>query len=332
MVKYSIIIPVFNRPTEVKELLESLALQEFMDFELILVEDGSNEKCDQLVEQFSDSISIKYFFKNNTGPGDSRNYGMEKAAGDFFLFFDSDCLLPKNYLRTLDEQLQTNGFDAFGGPDAAHDSFTDTQKAINYAMTSFITTGGIRGDKKAANGFQLRSFNMGLSREVYKQVGGFCNIHPGEDPDLSYRIKAAGFKAGLIPNAFVYHKRRIDFGKFLKQVYKFGMVRVVLNKWYPEKVSPVFFLPSLFLLGSLLLILLSIVYSIAFAIPFVALATIVLLDALIKTKSITIGLMAILATYLQLLGYGYGFLKSFWLLKLLKKDERNALPSFFFRK
>lgn len=328
MPKYSIIVPVYNRPNETEELLESLAVQQFTDFELILVEDGSSETSKHLAEQYSQKIDLKYFFKENTGPGDSRNFGMEKASGDYFLFFDSDCVIPADYMSKADELLSIRKLDAFGGPDNAHESFSNTQKAINYAMTSFFTTGGIRGGKKQLDKFQPRSFNMGFSRDVYENTGGFSDIHPGEDPDLSYRIMKGGYKVGLIRECFVYHKRRIDFGKYLKQVYKFGVVRVVLNKWHPDKTSPVFVLPTLFLLGSLFC-LASATISLWALGPLAVFSVLILLDSLLQTKSVVISFKALVASFIQLYGYGFGYLKSYYLLKVLGKKERVALSSFF---
>ena len=295
----------------------------------MLVEDGSAQKSEHLVEQYADDVEIKYFFKKNTGPGDSRNFGMKQATGDYFLFFDSDCVLPEDYLQNLDDQLLKRNLDAFGGPDSAHESFSDTQKAINYAMTSFFTTGGIRGGKKQLDKFQPRSFNMGFSKDVYQKVGGFSDIHPGEDPDLSYRIMDAGFKVGLIREAYVYHKRRIDFGKYIKQVYKFGVVRVILNKWHPEKKGLVFYFPSLFLLGSLALILGAVVLTSWMLVPLLFFAVLILFDSMLKTKSLFISIKAVFASFIQLYGYGYGFLKSFVLIKVLGKNEKEALPDFF---
>lgn len=328
MPKYSIIVPVYNRPNETEELLESLAVQQFTDFELILVEDGSSETSKHLAEHYSQKIDLKYFFKENTGPGDSRNFGMEKASGNYFLFFDSDCVIPTDYMSRANELLSIRKLDAFGGPDNAHESFSNTQKAINYAMTSFFTTGGIRGGKKQLDKFQPRSFNMGFSREVYENTGGFSDIHPGEDPDLSYRIMKGGYKVGLIRECFVYHKRRIDFGKYLKQVYKFGVVRVVLNKWHPDKTSPVFVLPTLFLLGSLFC-LASATISLWALGPLAIFSVLILLDSLLQTNSVVISFKALVASFIQLYGYGFGYLKSYYLLKVLGKKERVALSSFF---
>jgi glycosyltransferase involved in cell wall biosynthesis len=330
--KYSVIVPVYNRPDEVKELLDSLCDQSMKDFELVLVEDGSTVDCKEIVAAYADFLDISYYFKPNTGPGDSRNFGMDKAQGDYFLFFDSDCLIPSDYFAQLDAALAARQLDAFGGPDNAHASFSDTQKAINYAMTSFFTTGGIRGGKKQLDKFQPRSFNMGLSRKVYETVGGFGDIHPGEDPDLSYRIMDAGFKVGLISEAYVYHKRRIDFSKYAKQVYKFGVVRVILNKWHTTKKSPVFYLPSLFLLGSIAMLLFGVLIHPIGLFPFAIFSLLIFLDCLRLSKSLAISIMAVFAAFVQLFGYGYGFLKSSWLISILGKEERKALPTFFFDK
>lgn len=328
--KYSVIIPVYNRPNEVEELLESLSQQVVKNFDIVIVEDGSTETCKEAVDARKGMLDIQYYFKTNTGPGDSRNFGMERARGDYFLFFDSDCLIPPDYFQKLDAFLAQNPTDLFGGPDREHSSFTRIQKAINYAMTSFLTTGGIRGKKKQIGKFQPRSFNMGLSREVYQKVGGFGTIHPGEDPDLSIRIVNAGFQSTLIPDLFVYHNRRIDFSKFYRQVYKFGVVRNILFKWHPQTLKLVFFLPSFFLVGSILLVLLGIFVSVWFFLPFVMLVLVLLLDALIKTGSLAIALLAIGASFIQLYGYGWGFIKSFTKLFVFKKDERVAFPEMFF--
>ena len=327
---YSVIIPVYNRPGEVEELLDSLNIQTYKNFEIIIVEDGSTEPCKTVVDRYKD-LKIEYYFKDNSGPGDSRNFGMAKATGDFLIFFDSDCIIPENYFQEVETFISKNPTDCYGGPDAAHESFSNVQKAINFAMTSFFTTGGIRGKKNNLDNYQPRSFNMGIRKEVYDALGGFSDLHPGEDPDLSYRIMNAGYKVKLIENAFVYHKRRIDFGKFSKQVYKFGVVRNILIKWYPDKFKPVYLLPSIFLIGSLILLILSISISSLFIFPLIILALLLFLEALLKTKNIFIALLAVPASFIQLFAYGFGFIKGFVKILLLKKNERQALPSFFFK-
>lgn len=329
---FSVIIPVYNRPQEVEELLDSLSKQTQRNFELVIVEDGSTDDCKAVVERYASQLDIRYFYKDNSGPGDSRNFGMAKAKGDYLLFFDSDCLIPPHYFETVEAFLQKYPLDAYGGPDTAHESFTDTQKAINYAMTSVITTGGVRGKENKLDNYQPRSFNMGISRKVYETVGGFGDIHPGEDPDLSYRIMNAGFSIGLIADAYVYHKRRIDFSKFSKQVYKFGVVRNVLMKWHPRSWKMVYFFPTAFLLGSIGLILLALLWEAIFILPLLALLLIISVDALLKTGNLKITLMAIPATFIQLYNYGWGFLKGFWLIHVLKRPERKALPGFFFQR
>ncbi len=331
MRKYSIVIPVFNRPQEVEELLASLLQQTYEHFELIIVEDGSTQRCEAVVKRYQDQLDIQYFYKENTGPGDSRNFGMAKASGDFIVLFDSDCLIPPQYFREVEKGLRQRQLDAYGGPDAAHESFSTLQKAINYAMTSFFTTGGIRGKEKNLDHFTPRSFNMGVGRAVFEQVGGFSDVHPGEDPDWSYRIMDAGFKTGLIPDAFVYHKRRIDFQKFRQQVYKFGLVRNVLMAWHPSKFKPVFLLPTLFLLGSLLLLLLAMVSSIWYLFPLGLLAGLLFADALIQTASPEIALRAVPASFIQLYGYGWGFLQGYVKIHLMGIPPREAFPKLFFK-
>lgn len=328
--KYSVIIPVYNRPQEIKELLHSLVNQTVSNFEVLIIEDGSTERCEKIVEHFAVDLDIRYYFKKNTGPGHSRNFGMARARGDYFIFFDSDCLLPPDYFETVDARLDQQPLDAFGGPDNAHPSFSNIQKAINHTMTSFITTGGIRGRKKQLDTFQPRSFNMGLSRKVYEKIGGFSPLHPGEDPDLSYRIMDGGFRVGLIAGAYVYHKRRIDFQKFSKQVYKFGIVRTILMKWHPKYTKPVYFLPVLFLMGSAGLIILSLLFSSLWLTPLLLLALFIFFEALLKTRNPVVSFLAVAAAFIQLYSYGIGFLKGIWSLWIQKKEERQVFPKLFF--
>ena len=247
---FSLIIPVYNRPDEIDELLESLVLSDYdKPFEVVIVEDGSSIPCKNNLEKFVNKLDISYYFKENSGPGDSRNFGMKKAKGDYFLIFDSDCIIPKEYLSEVSKNLQNVYVDCFGGPDKALDSFSDIQKAINFAMTSFLTTGGIRGGSEQIDKFQPRSFNMGLSKKAFEASGGFGNIHPGEDPDLSIRLWNLGFETKLFSSAFVYHKRRIDWDKFSIQVTKFGKARPILNSWYPKYSKITYFFPSAFIIG-----------------------------------------------------------------------------------
>ncbi len=251
-IHYSFIIPVYNRPDEIQELLISLENISFKNsFEVVIIEDGSTISSEKIVKKFSKTLTISYYKKPNTGPGDSRNYGMQKAKGNYFLILDSDCIIPSDYLTHVDNSLNKSYVACFGGPDAAHETFSAIQKAINYVMTSFFTTGGIRGGKKSVDKFQPRSFNMGLSREAFLKTGGFGKIHPGEDPDLTIRLWKKGFKTKLIPEAYVYHKRRISWNKFLIQVKKFGKCRPILNFWHPETSKLTYWFPSFFAIGCL---------------------------------------------------------------------------------
>ncbi|SHI82545.1 glycosyltransferase [Algibacter luteus] len=330
--QYSFIIPVYNRPNEIQELLESFeALQGDISYEIVIVEDGSSETSKQVVDTFSKSLNISYYFKENSGPGDSRNYGMKKAKGNYFIILDSDCILPKTYLVEVKKNLEKEYVDCFGGPDAAHDSFSNLQKAINFSMTSFITTGGIRGKKSSVDKFQPRSFNMGLSKKAFKASKGFGQIHPGEDPDLSIRLWNLGFKTKLIPEAFVYHKRRISWSNFFKQVNKFGMVRPILNKWHPSTKKITYWFPTLFILGLIVTVVLAvvgfnlllIVYGFYFVLAFIL--------ALIKTKNIIVSILVIPAILIQFFGYGIGFLKSTFAVSFLNKDPETHFPKLFFK-
>jgi glycosyltransferase involved in cell wall biosynthesis len=331
---FSLIIPVFNRPDEVDELLESLSQLDYKDnFEIVIVEDGSSLKCDDVVRTYEGKLHMSYYFKQNSGPGDSRNYGMEKAKGDYFIIFDSDCIIPKNYLTEVAKALNENYVDCFGGPDKALDSFSDIQKAINFAMTSFLTTGGIRGGSEKIDKFQPRSFNMGLSRKAFEASHGFGNIHPGEDPDLSIRLWELGFDTKLFSKAFVYHKRRIDWEKFSVQVNKFGKARPILNSWYPKYNKLTFFFPTLFILGLIFGIIFSLIFNHDLLLQLYFLYFLLLfLVSTYQNKSFKIGLLSIKAVWKQFYGYGTGFLISFIKIIILKQKPQEAFPELFFKK
>ncbi|WP_430425539.1 glycosyltransferase [Maribacter litoralis] len=329
---FSFIIPVYNRPNEIKELLDSLRLQTYdQPFEVVIVEDGSTISSEEVIGEYVDVLSISYYKKPNSGPGDSRNYGMQKAKGNYFIILDSDCIVPPQYLIEADKSLQEDFVHCYGGPDAAHESFSNVQKAINYAMTSFLTTGGIRGGKKSVDKFQPRSFNMGISKEAFENVGGYGNIHPGEDPDLTIRIWSKGYRTKLISEAFVYHKRRIDWNKFYIQVNKFGMVRPILNKWHPETQKITYWFPTVFCVGFFISLLLALI---GFKIPWFMYSTyflVLFIDALIKTRSLKVSILALLATVIQFFGYGYGFLKSTLYINFSNKKPEEIFPKLFFR-
>ena len=327
--KYSFIIPVYNRPDEVDELLESLVKQTFPDFEVIVVEDGSAVPCKEVVDKYSPLLDVHYYFKPNSGPGQTRNYGVERANGEYMLILDSDCILPTTYLEMVEEALKCTEADAFGGPDRAHDSFTDVQKAINYAMTSFFTTGGIRGGKKKMDKFYPRSFNMGVRKEVYQALGGFSKMRFGEDIDFSIRIFKGGYRCCLFPEAWVWHKRRTDLKKFFKQVHNSGIARIHLYKKYPESLKLVHLLPAAFTLGVAFLLLASLVWQGSLSLLFLF-AFIICLDSSLKNKSLKIGLLSILASFIQLTGYGSGFLIAWWRRCVCGKDEFAAFEKNFY--
>lgn len=328
---FSFIIPVFNRPNEIQELLESFAIQTYnKPYEVVIVEDGSTISSEEVVRSFDTVLNSSYYTKPNSGPGDSRNFGMERANGNYFIILDSDCILPPQYLVEVEKSLKQDFVHCYGGPDAAHESFSTIQKAINYAMTSIFTTGGIRGGKKAVGKFQPRSFNMGISKQAFEAVGGYGNIHPGEDPDLTIRIWNMGYDTKLIPTAYVFHKRRIDWNKFYIQVNKFGMVRPILNQWHPETRKLTYWFPTVFCLGFLASIVLAIF---DYSIPLILYGfyfIILLLDALLKTKNVKVALLALFATGVQFLGYGYGFIKSTLYLKFSSKKPELLFPKLFF--
>ena len=316
--RFSLIVPIYNRPDEACELLESLAEQTYTDFELVLVEDGSTKPCANEVEKFRSGININYIVKDNSGRSDTRNVGMKNAKGDYFIFFDSDCIIPPHYLKTVNRMLDEDYADCFGGPDREHPSFSTMQKAINYAMTSFWTTGGIRGGKVNMEKFKPRTFNMGFSRAVFEKVGGFKDMY-GEDIDLSIRINKAGFTTKLYRDAFVYHKRRVDLKRFYKQVNIFGQARINLYKLYPESLKLVHTFPALFVMGGVVVICLAI-FATPWFLIFPALYLLLLFsDSLAKTKSVSIASLSIVTSLIQIIGYGLGFITSFVQKIILRK-------------
>jgi glycosyltransferase involved in cell wall biosynthesis len=354
MVKYSIVIPVYNRPDEVDELLQSLTEQTFTGFEVIVVEDGSTIPCEEVVRKYTDRLDLKYFVKPNSGPGQSRNYGVERSEGEFVIVLDSDVVLPPGYLQAVEDELSTHT-DAFGGPDRAHESFSDVQKAINYSMTSFFTTGGIRGGKKQMDKkFYPRSFNMGIRRELYQQLGGFSEMRFGEDIDFSIRIYESGATCRLFPEAWVWHKRRTDFRKFFKQVHNSGIARINLMKRHPGTLKLVHLLPMIFTVGTFLCLLFALLASVIsvggyvkligetddmmrfcalvefivgaeaallFVSPILLFMAVIFMDSSFRNKSIKIGFLSIWASFIQLIGYGTGFLRAWWLRCVCGRNE-----------
>lgn len=351
--KYSIIVPVYNRPDEVDELLQSLTEQTLKDMEVIIVEDGSSQPCENIVHRYAGKLQLRYYTKENSGPGQTRNFGAEHSQGEYLIFLDSDCVLPPDILKEIDEELKQKDCDAWGGPDRAHESFTNVQKAISYSMTSFLTTGGIRGGKKQMDRkFYPRSFNMGIRRSLYRQLGGFSSMRFGEDIDLSLRIYKSGATCRLFPEAWVWHKRRTDFKKFFKQVHNSGIARINLMKRHPGSLKLVHLLPAVFTIGTFLCLLLFLVglffagiglYTgffggtgcnmgliVAFLgaalillalLPLLLFSLLVFIDSSIRNGSIKIGILSIWASFIQLIGYGTGFIRAWWLRCVCGRNE-----------
>ncbi|MCD8404900.1 glycosyltransferase [Tenacibaculum dicentrarchi] len=315
MLKFSIIVPVYNRPKEIEELVESLTKQDFQEnlkdaFEVIIIEDGSEKSSEEIVKSYKNRLNIRYFYKENSGAGASRNFGMQRASGTYFIILDSDVILPTQYLSEVKKGLKQQYTDAFGGADAAHSSFTDLQKAINYSMTSVLTTGGIRGKKKGIGKFQPRSFNLGISKKAFIKTAGFSRMKAGEDIDLTFRLWENGFETQLIEKAFVYHKRRSTIKQFFKQTFSFGTARPILNAKYPESAKLTYWFPSVFIIGFLVsLLLLSFGYW-QFFILYLCYFTAIFIDAYRQNKSVNIAAKSKLTTLVQFTGYGLGFLKS----------------------
>ncbi len=361
---FSVVVPVFNRPGEVDELLESLTRQTFKDFEVIIVEDGSNIPCKGICSKYDNRLHITYIEKENSGPGQSRNCGAERASGDFLLILDSDVVLPEGYMKAVADELHNAPADAFGGPDRAHASFTPVQRAISYSMTSFFTTGGIRGGKKKLDKFYPRSFNMGIRRSVYRQLGGFSDMRFGEDIDFSIRIFKGGYKCRLFPEAWVWHKRRTDFKKFYRQVYNSGIARINLYKKYPDSLKAVHLLPAAFTVGTICCLLAALlgiiavltgvwlttrasaydcmtgpvamtisgIFLTAVALsPLVLYSIVILIDSSLLNRSLKVGMLSITAAFVQLTGYGMGFINAWWKRCVCGKDEFSAFNRTFYK-
>lgn len=311
---YSIIIPVYNRPDEIRELLKSLADQTYKSFEVLVIEDGSDILCKDIVDTFKDELQIKYYFKENSGQGFSRNYGFSKSLGDYFIVFDSDCIVPPHYLEQVNTVIQKEHVDCWGGPDRADSSFSAIQRAINFSMTSILTTGGIRGNKNRVSRFHPRSFNMGISREVFEQTGGYRITRMGEDIEFSIRIREFGFKTVLIEDAYVYHKRRINLNDFFKQLHFFGRARVNVSRFYPNELRFIHLIPLFFLLGLIALPLLFIINDFLFRslIAFYLLYLFLIFSfALIEERNLKIASLAVITTIIQLIAYAIGFVSEF---------------------
>jgi glycosyltransferase involved in cell wall biosynthesis len=315
----------------VDELLESLTKQTIKDFEVIIVEDGSIKPCKDVCEKYANILDLHYYAKENSGPGQSRNYGAERSNGEWLIILDSDVVLPEGYLEAVEKSLASStSIAAWGGPDAAHPSFTPVQKAISYSMTSFFTTGGIRGGKAKLDKFYPRSFNMGIRRDVYLKLEGFTKMRFGEDIDFSYRIVEAGYMPRLFPEAWVWHKRRTDFRKFFRQVYNSGIARINLEKRHPGTMKLVHLLPTVFTLGVIGLLLITLIFTYA-CVPIILYSAIIFIDSSIKNKSLWVGLLSIPAAFVQLMGYGFGFIESWWKRCVLKQDEFTAFEKNFYK-
>ncbi|MDD2511860.1 MAG: glycosyltransferase [Proteiniphilum sp.] len=326
---FSIVIPLYNRPDELDELLASLCEQTDKQFEVILAEDGSTQKSDHVAERYRDRLSITYFEKPNTGPGLTRNEGAARASGDYLIFFDSDCIIPAHYMEQVSKYLARNDVDAYGGPDAALPTFTTIQKAINYAMTSFFTTGGIRGGKRSMEKFHPRSFNLGVSQKAFEALGGYGTMRFGEDIDFSLRLMKQGFRTALIPEAYVYHKRRTSFRQFFRQVYNSGIARINLHLAHPGSLRAVHTLPALFVITMTLILLTSLLQPFLLLCPLLY-SLVIFLDSLGRNRSAKVALYSIAAAWIQLTGYGSGFIAAVWKRLILKKGEFSAFEKKFY--
>jgi glycosyltransferase involved in cell wall biosynthesis len=328
MRKFSIIIPVYNRPDELNELLKCLTEQTYTNFEVVIVEDGSIVKCDEVVDFYENKLDIHYYFQQNTGQGFARNTGFRYATGDYFVVLDSDALIEADYLQIVDNQISTRKLDLYGGPDRDHPNFSPIQKAISYSMTSLFTTGGIRGSKKNLGGtFHPRSFNMGISREVWEKTKGFIITRMGEDIEFSIRAISLGFKSGLIPKAFIYHKRRTSFSQFYKQLKFFGKARINISRFFPKELKLVHTFPMIFTLGCLSIPLWFLIFKPFFYLSLALLGLYILLnfvDSSLKNKSLKVGSLSVIAVFIQLFAYGFGFMSEGWKKIFEPKDYKQT--------
>ena len=332
MTTISIIIAIYNRKDELFELLNSLSLQIEKDFEVVIVDDGSQIDLRPTVELFRDNLDPKFFRKDNSGPGLSRNYGSRRAKNEWLIFIDSDVIVENDYIKNIKKNIEVIACDAFGGADKAHKGFNLMQKAISYSMTSVFTTGGIRGNKKAISKFQPRSFNMGVRKSAFEIVGGFSQMRIGEDPDLSMKLWENNFTTAFFDDIGVYHKRRVDFGKFSKQIFQFGCARPILNQRHPKYVKISFAFPTFFLVGYVFGIIGYFLFKKGLLLGLYGLYTLlVFFHALLKTKNISVAAMAVMSTYIQMFSYGYGFLKSWILLNVFGQKPEDAFPSHFYK-
>ncbi|MCB0667346.1 MAG: glycosyltransferase [Saprospiraceae bacterium] len=340
MIRYSIIVAVYNRVDEVRELLASAEALVFdrSGFEFLFVDDGSTDGFREMIENYQSAsgLQVSAIYQANQGPGAARNHGMEEAAGRYFIFLDSDCMVPPHWISAIDEAIEQSGYDAFGGPDTFHPSFSPLLKAINYSMTSFLGTGGTRGSKKSIGKFYPRSFNMGVSRQIFEKIGGMNKLRHGQDMDFSARIYAAGYKVGLITDAYVFHKRRTSIWKFFKQIFNWGVARINLGRLHPSLLKPVHFLPSLILTGLIILLIISLLTGIWWIWWVVGLGyALVCLTAFVQAfsqyRELKTAFLSIITLNIQVFAYGMGLLYALWQ-RIWHEEARGFTKNYYGKK
>ncbi|HJX71736.1 MAG TPA: glycosyltransferase [Bacteroidales bacterium] len=321
---YSVVLPTYGRPGDVEEFLDSLTRQEYNDFEILVVDATADDSVRQVAEKYLDKLKLNFIYKKGLGISESRNLGVKLSKGGFVVFIDSDCVVPPSYFTEIEKYLSLNKVDAFGGPDAASKDFTHSQKAINYVMTSFLTTGGIRGKAKRIGRFEPRSFNMGVSRKAFDAVGGYSGMKVAEDIDLSMRLHQAGFKTALIPDAYVYHKRKANLHKFLVQMFMYGKARIDLFMRHREALKITYLMPLFFLiylLAGLASAFFSKVLFILFLASLIFYALAVFIDSSIQNRSLAAGILSVFAAYGFLVCYGSGLIYNIFRRIVLGKKE-----------
>ena len=336
---FSLIIPTYNRLNELQELIPTIEQQEYdlTSIELVIVDDGSTDGTSAYINSYKSDLKITYVKQQNQGPGPARNIGMSLATGAYFIFVDSDCLLPPQYFSELAAGITAEGYEAFGGPDTYHPSFSPLLKAINYAMTSFIGTGGTRGSKKSIAKFYPRSFNMGISRTVYDIIGGFGSMRHGQDMDYSARIYQAGFQVGLISDAFVYHKRRTSLWRFFKQIHNWGVTRINLAGLHPNMLKPIHLAPAFILIAGLLILLSAPFWLWGFALlkfgllGLVALMIFISIQSFLEYRSVQVALLSILTLFIQVFAYAVGSLNGIWQKWILRKPIAIGITKNYYK-
>lgn len=319
--KFALISPTFKRPDEVTEFLDSLRKLDYPKdkFEIILGDGTPGDELRPLIYPYQKDLPLKIYYEEFLPVSNARNRAAELSTAQFFIFLDSDCIIPEGYLKAVEFFLDAHPqINLFGGPDAASEDFTDLQKAISFSMTSFLTTGGIRGGSSSVTTYHPRGFNMGISAELFNKVGGYDeNFVCGEDVELSMRLIKAGAKSAFIEEAHVFHKRRTSIKQFRRQVFRFGAARPLLAKAHPGNLKITHLFPLAFTVYrhvSAILFLLVFYFNLSvLSLPFAmyVLYMVAVFFSALKKEGLSVALLAVQTTNTMNAGYGIGFLRNY---------------------